>query len=409
VSVDRRPVGDVIERHDLADRQRATRSLLRHPLLTPAGPDPDAFTLVRKHAATLREWFASEAGWTLQVERGVARLRKLPAGLDDSTRPAVAERANAPFSRRRYALLCLVLAALERADAQVTLGRLAERVLALAGDPALTGAGFAFTLGTREDRLDLVAVVRLLISLRVVVKVAGDEQAFVNATGDALYDVDRHVLAGLLVTRRGPSLVGARDFEDRLRALVEDVVPDSAESRNRALRQSLTRRLLDDPVVYLEELSPEERAYLTSQRPFLLGRIAEATGLVPEIRAEGIALLDPTGEATDLRMPEEGTHGHATLLLAERLAGSLRQQGQTAVPLAALHAAMAGWVQEHRSYWRKETREPGAEVGLCRLAIDRLEALGLVRTTGDGVLPRPALARFDYRPPVVAAVQEELR
>ncbi len=409
MSVDRHPIGDVLERNDVADRQRAARALLRHPLLTPSGPDPAAFMLVRRHARWLREWFAAEAGWALQVESGVARLRKLPAGLDDATRPALAERANAPFSRRRYALLCLVLAALERADAQVTLGRLAERVLALAGDPALAAVGFAFTLGTREDRLDLVAVARLLISLRVVVKVAGDEQAFVNATGDALYDVDRHVLAGLLVARRGPSLVTAADFEGRLSALIEELVPDSAESRNRALRQTLTRRLLDDPVVYLEELSTEERGYLTSQRPFLLGRIAEATGLVAEVRAEGIAVLDPTGEATDLRMPEEGTSGHATLLLAERLAGALREGGQTAVPLPSLHAAMAGWVQEHRAYWRKETREPGAEVSLCRLAIDRLEALGLVRTTEGAVVPRPALARFDYRPPTGAAVPEELR
>jgi uncharacterized protein (TIGR02678 family) len=75
-----------------------------------------------------------------------------------------------------------------------------------------------------------------------VVKVAGDEQAFVNATGDALYDVDRHVLAGLLVARRGPSLVTDADFEGRLSALIEELVPDSAESRNRALRQMLTRR-----------------------------------------------------------------------------------------------------------------------------------------------------------------------
>jgi uncharacterized protein (TIGR02678 family) len=131
--------------------------------------------------------------------------------------------------------------------------------------------------------------------------------------------------------------------------------------------------------------------------------------LVAEVRAEGVALLDPSGEATDLRMPEEGTHGHAALLLAESLAGALRLHGQTSVPLASLHTAMTGWIQEHRSYWRKETREPGAEVGLCRLAIDRLEALGLVRVEDGAVQPRPALARFDYRPPTLAASHEELQ
>ena len=68
-----------------------------------------------------------------------------------------------PFSRRRYVLACLALAALERADAQVTLGWLAERVLALAADPGLADAGFAFALDSREERADLVVVVRLLL------------------------------------------------------------------------------------------------------------------------------------------------------------------------------------------------------------------------------------------------------
>jgi len=408
MSTGRSALADAVERLEVEERQRAARSLLRNPLLTPSGPDPAVFVLVRRHGPWLRDWFTNEAGWTLQVASGLARLRKLPSALGDATRPAIAEKANAPFSRRRYALLCLVLAALERADAQVTLGRLAERVLSLASEPRLVAAGFSFTLGPREDRIDVVAVVRLLISKRVLVKVAGDEQAYVNDTGDALYDVDRHVLSGLLVARRGPSLVNAGDFESRLSALAFELVPDSTESRNRALRQALTRRLLDDAVVYLEDLNAEERNYLTSQRPFLLARITEATGLVPEIRAEGIALLDPSGEATDLRMPEEGTQGHATLLVAERLAGTLKQQGEIAVPLADLHAAMAAWVQEYRSYWRKETRDPGAEIGLCRLAVDRLEALGLVRRADGAVVPRPALARFGYQPPTLGAVQQEL-
>ncbi|HZD00342.1 MAG TPA: DUF2397 family protein [Actinomycetes bacterium] len=43
----------------------------------------------------------------------------------------------------------LALAALERADAQVTLGWLAERVLALTADPALADAGFSFALDSR--------------------------------------------------------------------------------------------------------------------------------------------------------------------------------------------------------------------------------------------------------------------
>src|SRR5205807_2430690 len=108
----------------LEERQSAVRALLRYPLLTASEPDPDAFKLVRRHAGWLREWFADVAGWSLRVDNGLARLQKRVPGSIDAMRPAVSDRSGTPFSRRRYALLCIGLAVLERADAQVTLGQL---------------------------------------------------------------------------------------------------------------------------------------------------------------------------------------------------------------------------------------------------------------------------------------------
>jgi uncharacterized protein (TIGR02678 family) len=135
-------VDDARSQAKAAELARARRALLRHPLLTESGPDPAALTLVRRHAAELREWFAEETGWQLQVDPESARLRKTPADPADATRPATAGRGQPPFSRRRYVLLCLALAALERLEQQTTLGALAERVLAGATDPALADAGF---------------------------------------------------------------------------------------------------------------------------------------------------------------------------------------------------------------------------------------------------------------------------
>lgn len=399
------PLADVLDRQQVEERRRALRALLRSPLLTRAGPDPAAFALVRRHAGWLRDWLAASLGWSLQVDTGLARLRKLPGRLDDRTRPALAEPARVPFSRRRYVLVCLALAALERADAQVTLGWLAERALTLAADPALADAGFSFALDSREERADLVVVARLLLGVRVLVRVAGDEQSFVNASGDALYDVNRRVLASLLVAQRGPSTVTATSLETRLRAITEELVPDSDEGRNRAIRHRLARRLVDDPVLYYDELSDAERAYLSSQRAFLVRRLTEGTGLIAEIRAEGLALLDPTGEATDLTMPEEGTNGHATLLLAEHLAELALERPGAPVAPSVLEAHLAELAAEHRAHWRKGTTEPGAVAALCRLAVDRLEALGLARRDAHGgVIPLPGLARFAYAGPVITEV-----
>ena len=81
---------DVLDQQREEDRRRCVRALLRHPLLTPDGPDQQAFTLARRHAAWLGDWFASQAGWTLYADHAVVRLRKVPGELSDASRGAAA-------------------------------------------------------------------------------------------------------------------------------------------------------------------------------------------------------------------------------------------------------------------------------------------------------------------------------
>lgn len=298
------PLGEVLDSRRTAELQKAARALLKEPLLLAHGPDADAYRLVRQYEGELRDWFDRNTGWSLRVDAEVARLRKTPGTLADATHPArEVSRAGAPFTRRRYVLLCLALAVLERGEAQIALGRLAEQVVLEAADPHLGAAGIAFTLERRDERLDLAAVVRLLLRHGVLRRVAGDEDAYVSGTGDVLYDVQRRVLAGLLAARHGPSTITADTFEERLDRLTAESALDSDELRFRAIRQKLTRRLLDDPVLYYDELTDEELAYLTRQRAFLTARVGELTGLVAEVRAEGIAMVDPHDDLTDVRMP----------------------------------------------------------------------------------------------------------
>lgn len=383
-------LSEALESQVTSDRRRAARALLREPLLLARGPLADEFRLVRAHATELREWFDRNTGWPLRVGAESARLRKTPGTLTDATHPArQVGGAAVPFTRRRYVLFCLALAALERGESQVALGRLADQVVVDAADPGLAGSGIVFTLEQRDERLDLAAVVRLLLRLGVLRLVAGDEDAFVSGTGDVLYDVERRVLAGLLAARIGPSMIRAEDFGDRLGELTAETALDSDELRFRAIRQRLTRRLLDDPVLYYDELDDTELTYLSRQRGFLTARITELTGLVPEVRAEGIAMVDPYDELTDVRMPEQGTHGHITLLLAEYLAAA-----GGPVPVTTLHGRLAGLASEYGSFWSKNAKQPGAEPELVERSLGKLEALGLVTRTGGGVVARPALARY---------------
>lgn len=383
-------IGRQQNQHRDAERSQALRALLMTPLMTPAH---ESFAAVRRHADELRAWFARETGWALHIERDCARLYKRPADLQDASRGLPG------YERRRYVLLCLACAVLERADPQITLRVLGERLLVLAADPLLASRDFHFTLGAAHERRELVAVCRSLLEWGVLQRVAGDEEGFVRSAanaadgGDALYDVHRRVLAGLLAAVRGPSTWPAEQapasLEERLAALVGEHVADSEEGQRTALRHHLARRLLDDPVVYLDTLPPALRAYFVNQRGTMAGRLCEASGLVAEQRAEGLALVDEDGTLTDVSMPAEGTEAHATLLVASFLA---------ARPEPTLQAAIADFLADAKtrygSYWRKSARENGAEHELARIALERLQKLQLVHCAGDAVQPLPALARF---------------
>jgi len=393
-------LGATLEAAHERDLTRATRALLARPLLRHRA-DSEAFALVRRHASELRAWFDANCGWRLHVDSEVARLFKLSEPDTAGTRPAREPRSQVAFSRRRYVLVCLALSVLERAEVQITLGRLAEGIIVAAGDERLSAAGVTFELHGREERGDLVSVVRLLLDLGALTRVAGEEEAFVREAGDVLYDVERRVLAVLVSAPRGPSTVPPGDFGSRLRALVETPAPLCDELRTRAIRQRLTRRLIDEPVLYYDELDEDARAYMTTQRAALTRRVAERSGLLAEVRAEGVAMVDPHDELTDVRMPEVGTDGHVTLLITEHLAAN----GPCAV--GDLRALVRRLAHEHRAYWRRDTRDPEAEIGLVERALERLVALRLVRRTGDAVEPLPALARFALATPTLPTEDDQ--
>jgi uncharacterized protein (TIGR02678 family) len=404
-------IATVLEERDRDEQVRAARALLSSPLLR-AESDPEAFRLARRHCDHLRRWFDQNTGWRLVVDAQVVRLLKAPTASGATSQaiagshPARARRGDPPFTRRRYVLLCLALAALERSDPQVSLGRLAENVVLLARQTELEGVEFA--LAGRDERSDLAAAIRLLLGLGVLARVAGDEESYVQSGGDALYDVDRRVLSRLLVVRHGPSVVvntpgfpsGDLAIDELESALFAEPPAFTEDETNRRLRHSLTRRLLEDPVVYYDELDEAERVYLTRQRAAITRRITEFTGLTAEIRAEGVAMVDPLDQLTDVRMPESGTDGHATLLVAEHLAGA----GPTEIDeLRHLVRKLAG---EYSTYWRRTAQQPGAENAIVADAVGRLVDLGLVSVAGTTVTPRPALHRFSIGAPTIRAARD---
>lgn len=364
---------DPIQQKRSDDLRYAIRALLRQPLILRAG-SPDEYDAVRRSLNEVESWFLDTAGWRVEHDRpaGLVRLHKVPARVDETRAPAP------EFGRRHYVLLCLLLAELDRAGRQVTLKSLADRLRdATVAEEEID----AFDSTVHDERRTFVHVVRWLTDrVGVLSRRDGDEETFLRSgsQGDALYDVDDRALATLIAAPRSPSAVGSP--ED----LTRGFYADTDEGRRRRHAHDVYRRLLDDPVLYFEDLPPDARDWFFYSLRRIGERLAEA-GLVLERRAEGVAAIDPDGQISDQRFPvANSTRAHVALLLAEWLA-----HARTARHADVVQRVSDWQTSDHGKKWRKETPREITEE-----ALDLLSAFQLVSLDGDRVHARPAIARF---------------
>lgn len=374
------------------ERRHAVRALLRRPFITADGSHAEVFTLVRRHRDVLAEWFQSELGYRLVVESDFARLHKLPPPVPLAHR-RLDTRAGQPFDARRYVLFCLVLAALEQMGDQTTLDQLAEAVKL----HAVEIDGFEVDFDRVADRRAFTHAVRAVVDLGVLDLRDGDEERFARKEegGDALYQVRHRRMARVLSAPVPPS---SAEEPDRIGV---EPYPETSEGRTRRSRHRVMRLLVEEPVCYFEELDEEDRAYLMSQRGRISRQLEAFCGFEVELRAEGIATIDATGETSDLLFPSEGTVAHAALLLAEELGRRARASagGDVTMTLAEIETYTGMLAERYGRYWRADLiSDPQARRQLAELALERLEAFRLIRRVDAGVRVCPAVARFAAAP-----------
>lgn len=375
------PAEDV---HVTAERRRAARALLRRPLLTEGDED---LRLVRRHRSELERLFADGLGYRLVVEPGAARLYKAGLGRD-ATRPLL-RRSGKPFTPRAYALLCLTIAALGRGRSQLLVDELVAQVRSAAVD-----AGLDVDLDAIADRRALHAAFTALVELGVLHERDGDLEHWAEQRTASLLDVRRDRLALLVAAPLG----GVGSPAELLDAAA---VPSAAGGARVAVR----RRLVESPVLSVDELTEEQAEWWRRGRNREREWFAERLGLEVELRAEGAVAIDPDGELTDVEFPGGGSGRQLALLLVEALAQGLREAARAAEPhervwrrvaadevTTTAEAILAEWGPGLRKELRADHTAALAEARAV------LVGSGLVRVEPDGAwLVHAAAARYVAR------------
>jgi uncharacterized protein (TIGR02678 family) len=397
-------MASVIAQETATTRARAIRTLLARPLIDRrSGSD---FSAVVAHAQWLQRWFDDKCGWVLVVDarHGFARLRKVPTRFD-GTRGLRTERSTRrAFTPRRYSLVAVAAAALsDTTRPQISLRDLADRVQAITADTP----GLANFAPRRDERIALSDAVTYLIKVGIlhVVEARGDYVADENA--NALYDIDDRRLGHLISAPFPPSLATTTEhllYESRYGPWVLPQVPpfpdvpaaSDDQVRLRA-RHRIMRILLDDPVLYLDQLSAAERSYLQQTIGGITNWVTEA-GMVLERRAEGWAAIDPDSIATAPRFPEgNDIVSFAGLLLLSAFQPETVPDGPVRHPLHSAERVIAGRLRTNPT-WARAYQTPDGPGHLATAALALLSSFSLAAVDAAGFTLLPAAGR--YRPDV---------
>jgi uncharacterized protein (TIGR02678 family) len=236
--------------------------------------------------------------------------------------------------------------------------------------------------------------------LRVSEGESQDDSIDRGRDGDCLLTVDQGRLGSLTSAKRPLTGIGhSADLVD------EGEYPPTDEGRRARVRHTLARRLVEDPVVYVDELSEEERGHFLAQRPTNLTRsIEEATGLRAEHRAEGTAFVDPERKLTDTRFPGRGLDRQLPLLLCPFLAAEL-EAGRPEVSAPRLRAAVRELYVRYRAQWTVDPDDLDAVEAVAAAALGLLARMRLVEQMPAGLRVLPAVHR--YRSPSVRTTRRE--
>ena len=316
------------------DLRAAARHLVSHPLVL-AERDPDTFQLIRRHEHSLDRWFTQRFGYRLQVTADTARLFKSTVVARRRPLQTTADQGRA-LSVREYTMLALALAAVAAGPNVISLRDLLQKIRSAASDASVT------VTEALVDRRALVAALKWMIRHGLASEAHDRVDRYV---GDSEADA---------VLRIRPDRVALLPLSALASSETVDALLDRSEQRRSYPRRWMRSTLLEEPVVYRNDLADDEWAELRRRLGEEARIFDEMFGLQIEARAEGMAAIDPEDGMTDSRFPLGGTLGHAALLAIGRLIEAER----SVIERREFVSTVEALATEHRRHWSKLADEP---------------------------------------------------
>jgi len=355
------------------DEQRdAARHLIRQPLVL-ASRDPEGHRRIRRNADALATMFRTYLGYRLVVDARCARLSKAGLGPADG-RPLRRSGSKAPFSPRDYTYLALLCSVLLTGRMQVLLSSVVADVRQAAAEAGVDLGGDTLT-----ERRALVHACRQLIDWGIVTEDAGSVSDYADDPAkEALLFVERELLRHLLT-------VSLREIDDP-----DELIRVAADPGPDATRHAVRRKLVENPVVMVDDLPETERVWLRQSQRREAQILDENLALRLEIRAEGVAAFDPRDELTDIPFPREGSLGQAALLTVAELVAELEPAAAVPVPPGLVQSVVQSLLAKHSRRWSKDYVEHPERLGPD--VEDLLVDVGLLAREPHGPLRLRAIA-----------------
>jgi uncharacterized protein (TIGR02678 family) len=371
------------------EKQACVQALLNRYWVDKA-TEPELFQAIRRHYQELREWFQEMCGFALILTRQFAKLEKIPGqahswmGFETFTHP------------RDYALFTYCLWYLEgKGESEQFL--LTDMVEAIREHLLELGSHIDWTL--YEHRLSMARALKQLKQMGVLVAVDGDEWewALGGAERNVLYESS---LYARYVLRRFPRELTTYTTCE---SLGEGMYPETPEGELKARKHRIFRRLLQEPVVYDDEWSEEERHYVLTQSHFILEQLERMAGLRGQRYREGLVFFYP--EATGEMELFPTARAISDIVVA--LAGEIRrlraggqalttdEKGCIQIPLVEFEGLLLKLRDKYGAYWSEQYRR-ATSAELAGELVQHLAEWGLGGWKGPNtVFLAPALARWN--------------